>query len=172
MPKTTGEMILWHPRPSRSATASPESDDHSSPHASRPSFQILYDASPASQPEENSLCVLGYSVEFKLDADLAYRTIAFTQKPQRIYVTSDGDITIHSIWFEDGGGTIEFDLKDGELMHMDSYGCDFSTSGDVLFIRPHEPGGDRLKRGRPDFVGPRNSMEIFLAALPASSAPT
>jgi hypothetical protein len=53
----------------------------------------------------------------------------------------DGSATF-AVWLRDGG-TIEFDVFEGELLIFDTYGVDVGMTDEGLFVRPHEPGGLR-----------------------------
>lgn len=87
---------------------------------------------------------------------------------ERIVVQGSDRHKTYSVWWRNGAGTIEFDLKDGQIALIDSYGCDFSYAEGHsygLHVCPHTPGGERLNWGKPSGDGPKSSAELLDRAL-------
>ena len=127
-------------------------------------LEVKVDADLSSAIPWPVLHAAGYSSNFKIRAPLDLQSISFSEQPQYVYVTGDEKRSIHVFWFAECGGTAEFDLVDGKLAHLDSYGCDFCISGNELILSPHRGGGDRLRLG-PSRNQPRNSEELLLSAF-------
>ena len=124
--------------------------------------ETVVDIALDADPSEAEMKEAGYAVVVTTSAGIECNTITFGEKPERVYLVED-ERRIHSFWVKSGGGTAEFDVERGRVVHMDSFGCDVSISGTEFIFRPHHGGGDRLIQGAADYKGPRNSREYLLS---------
>lgn len=106
----------------------------------------------------------GYSHQLRLLAPIRLTHVSYSERPQYLYVTGNQSDCIHTFWFSDQGGTGEFDIVNGELKHLDCYGCGVSISDSTLIFSPHQAGGPRNFLG-PKRDLPRNSEELLFAAF-------
>ena len=125
---------------------------------------VIVDANVMNDMPWAKVRAAGYSRELKLNAPIQITHVSFSERPEYLYVTGDSAHSVHAFWFAEGGGTAEFDLVDGQLMHVDCAGCNFSISGSELIFSPHRSGGNRKNLGGRSDI-PRNSEELFIAAL-------
>jgi hypothetical protein len=126
---------------------------------------VLLDTPVTEKTSTEALRSAGYSNKFEISAPFEVKRIVIEERPKHLYVTGDGQRSIHAFWFDDEGGTAEFDIVEGQLKHLDSYGCSIVISGSDLIVSPHRGGGDRLSHGEPGYRGPRNSEELFISVF-------
>ncbi|MCA1399094.1 hypothetical protein [Bradyrhizobium sp. BRP56] len=106
----------------------------------------------------------GYSRKFLLPAPMRLAHVSYSEPPEFLYVTGDRADSIHTFWFASDGGTGELSIVNGELAHVDCYGCSFTMSDNTLEFSPHNAGGIRSSLGSEREI-PRNSEELLLASL-------
>ena len=126
---------------------------------------VLLDLQIPKDPAEEHLEAVGYSAALDLNVEFHCEAFRLTERPERVYVTGSENKKTYCFWFKNGRGTGEFDIEHGCLTLLDTYGCDFSISGRQLLISPHEPGGERMRWGDPNYNGPHNSNELLMSAV-------
>lgn len=92
--------------------------------------------------------------------------LLFNDRVKTVRVREQQHSSIYSLWFEEGG-TAEIDIShEGELLMIDSCGCDFWIGWDRIEFYSHKPGdNERMAWGDPDYEGPINSSELMFEVL-------